>query len=188
MELAKKHTGGLLVALALLMAISRADHFGSATHLPDASWAMFVLAGFYLPRWVLPFLLLEAGLVDYWAISFGGVSGWCFTPAYWFLIPTYAVLWWGGRSYRSRYTFSLRGLADCAATVFAVTCAAFLISNVSFYWLSGYFGKQGPAEYAAEVAQYLPPYLQGVFLYWGFAVLLHIVAVSGTRMQRIART
>jgi hypothetical protein len=31
------------------------------------------------------------------AIMLGGVSDWCVTPAYGFLIPTYACLWYGGR-------------------------------------------------------------------------------------------
>lgn len=179
----KKYTGGLMVAMMLLMAISRADHFGSATHLPDASWAVFLLAGFYLPYWVFPMLLLEAGAVDYWAIHYGGVSDWCLTPAYWFLIPTYAVLWSGGRFYATRYKFSLSSLLECVGIVLMVTSMAFLISNASFYWLGNYFNSMSVAQYAARVAQYLPAYVQGVLLYLGFAIVLHAVAIVGSRQK-----
>lgn len=38
----------LLALFALLMAATRFHHFGSALFLPDASLAVFFLAGFYL--------------------------------------------------------------------------------------------------------------------------------------------
>jgi hypothetical protein len=40
---------GLL--LAALIAATRSHHFASALHLPDASWAVFFLAGALLPGW-----------------------------------------------------------------------------------------------------------------------------------------
>src|SRR5690554_3136356 len=48
----------IVLGLAVLMAATRSHHFASVTHLPDASWAVFFLAGFYLrPLWVFPALL-----------------------------------------------------------------------------------------------------------------------------------
>lgn len=166
-----------IAALAALMAATRPYHFGSALHLPDASLAVFLLAGFYLPRWVFPLLLVEAGLVDYLALNYGGVDGWCFSPAYWFLIPTYFAMWFGGRFFRMRYRFSMRGLSEFAAIAFAATGAAFLISNSSFYLFAGYFEKLSAAQYGNQVAQYFLPYLQSAFLYLSAAALLHIFAV-----------
>ncbi|MGH8472507.1 MAG: hypothetical protein ACREVJ_08675, partial [Gammaproteobacteria bacterium] len=50
------------LTLALLMAATRSHHFAATLHLPDASWAVFFLAGFYLrPLWVFPALLALAG-------------------------------------------------------------------------------------------------------------------------------
>jgi hypothetical protein len=93
-----KRTLAITSVLATLMLATRYHNFGSALHLPDASLAMFFLAGFYLrPAWLFPFYLLEAGLIYYLVIMLGGVSDWCVTPAYGFLIPTYACLWYGGR-------------------------------------------------------------------------------------------
>jgi hypothetical protein len=168
-------------ALLMLMAATRAYHFGSALHLPDASLAVFLLAGFYLPRWAFPALLVEAGLVDYLAINYGGVDGWCFSPAYWFLIPTYFVLWFAGRFYAVRYQFTLRSLAEFVVIAFAATGTAFLISNASFYWFADYFEKMSTAQYGTQVAQYFLPYLQSAFLYLSAAALLHWAALQVVR-------
>ena len=54
------------LALAVLMAATRSHHFATALHLPDASWAVFFLAGVYLWRVsMLPALMAEAALIDY---------------------------------------------------------------------------------------------------------------------------
>lgn len=168
-------------ALACLMAATRPYHFGSALHLPDASLAVFLLAGFYLPRWVFPVLLVEAGLVDYLALNYGGVDGWCFSPAYWFLVPTYYAMWFGGRFFATRYRFTMRGLSEFAAIAFAATGTAFLISNASFYLFAGYFEKLSSAQYGTQVAQYFLPYLQSAFLYLTVATVLHVLAVRVER-------
>lgn len=181
MNTSQTRTIAIFVTLTALMAATRAYHFGTALHLPDASLAVFLLAGFYLPRQAFPLLLVEAGLVDYLAINYGGVSGWCFSAAYWFLIPTYFVLWFAGRFYAGRYRFTLRSLLESAVIAFAATVAAFLISNASFYMFADYFAKLSAAQYGTQVAQYFLPYLQSAFLYLIAAVLLHIVAVQFSR-------
>lgn len=168
----------IFIALAALMAATRVHHFSTALHLPDASLAVFLLAGFYLPRWVFPVLLVEAGLVDYLAINYGGVDGWCFSPAYWFLIPTYFVLWFGGRFYATRYRLSLRSLAEFAGISFGAIGVAFLISNASFYMLADYFATMSVFQYGTQVAQYFLPYLQSAFLYLFAAAVLHIIAAQ----------
>lgn len=174
-------TTAILVTLITLMAVTRTHHFGSALHLPDASWAIFLLAGFYLPRWVFPVLLVEAGLADYFAINHDGVSNWCFSSAYWFLIPTYFVLWFAGRFYMARYRFSLHSLAEFAGIAFVATGSAFLISNASFYLLADHFAGMSAVQYSVQVAPYFLPYLQTTFLYLSVATLLQFVAVQVSR-------
>jgi hypothetical protein len=176
----------IFATLVALMAATREYHFGTALHLPDASLAVFLLAGFYLPRWAFPVLLLEAGLVDYLALNYGGVDGWCFSPAYWFLIPTYFVLWFAGRFYAERYRAEhcrppLRRLTEFAAIAFSATGAAFLISNASFYLLADYFGNMSAVEFGSRVEQYFLPYLQSAFLYLVPAAVLHFAAEQVTR-------
>ncbi|MEI7994736.1 MAG: hypothetical protein WCH01_07515, partial [Methylococcaceae bacterium] len=86
----------LPIPLIALMVMTRFHHFGDVLHLPDASLAVFFFAGFYRKKALLGFLLALAALIDYVAIE-NGTSSWCFSPAYVFLIPTYAVMWFAGR-------------------------------------------------------------------------------------------
>jgi len=166
-------TGLVLVAL---MAATRMHHFGSALHLPDASLAVFLLAGFFIASPLLfAGLLLEAGALDYVAINYLSVSDWCITPAYWFLIPTYAVLWYAGRYYARIHQHSLRSLGVFAGISAAALSVAFFISNGAFYRFSGRYPDISLAEYAARVAEYYPQYLAGGALYLACAAALYAV-------------
>ena len=176
---------GIFAALVLFMAATRFySHFGSAVSLPDASLAVFFLAGFYLARLAKPAaialvsLLLVAGGVDYYAIAFRGVSDWCFSPAYWFLIPTYACMWYAGRWFAARQQTSWTSLGLLAGVSWASTSAAFLISNGSFFMLSGRFSDMNLAQYAARVAQYYPPYLASTLMYLALAAVLHVLLTN----------
>lgn len=175
---------GIFALLALLMAGTRYNHFGSSVALPDASLAVFLLAGFYLARLRWPallafaFLLLEAAAIDYYAIAIQGVSDWCVSPAYVFLIPTYAVMMLSGRWFAARRQKSWGSLAVFAVLSFVATSSAFLISNASFYLFSGRFQDMSVSEYAARVVQYYPPYLSSALLYLAIAALVHIVLAS----------
>lgn len=175
-----KQTKNIVIfsTLAALMVATRDHHFGSVLQLPDASLAIFLLAGFYLPRLALPVLLIGAGLTDYFAINYNSVSDWCVSSAYWFLIPTYAVMWYAGKFYAARHTQSLRGLALFAATALLATSAAFVISSGSFYLFSGRFADMTALQYAASVAKYFVPYLSGAFFYLSVAAGVHVVAAN----------
>ncbi len=172
---------GIFAVLALLMAGTRYNHFGSSVALPDATLAAFLLAGFYLARWRWPallafaFLLLEAGAIDYYATAVKGVSDWCVTPAYWFLIPTYAVMMLAGRWFAAREQKSWGSLVVFGVASFISTSIAFLISNASFYLFSGRFPDMGVGEYAARVAQYYPPYVSSALIYLAIAACVHIM-------------
>jgi hypothetical protein len=156
----------MALALAALMAATRFHHFGSALLLPDASLAVFFLGGLYLRR-TLAFGAYAslAALIDYLAIAHAGVGGWCATPAYAFLLPTYACVWWAGVWCSGHERHGWRGYARLAGALLVATVFAFLISNASFYGLSGYFGEFSLAEYAARVARYFPPYVASAAAY-----------------------
>jgi hypothetical protein len=166
-------------ALIALMAATRFHHFGSGSYLPDASLAVFLLAGFYLRSpWMLLVLLGEAALADYLTIE-GGTSSFCVTSAYVFLIPTYAAMWLGGRLYRRVHTWSWQTLLPLAAIAVTSTVIAFAISNGSFYVLSGYFPNPSWSEYAAGFMKYLPPYLASTCMYIALAAIVHATAHAG---------
>lgn len=179
----------IATALVALMAATRFHHFGSAISLPDASLAVFFIAGFYLrSSRVLVALLAIAALVDYLAISVGGVSDWCVTPAYFFLIPTYAVVWFAGRWAGTRHRETWMALAPLAAALAVSVTAAFVISNASFYFLSGRLPETGLMEYGLRIMKYFPLYAGSAFGYVAAAVALHAATVAISRTQPAAGT
>ena len=180
------------VALALLMAMTRFNHFGSSAVLPDASYAVYFLGGLFLGRirgalLVLALLLVEAALVDYYAINFRGVSGWCVTSAYGFLVFAYASLWFVGRWYAPRHDLTGKNLLGLFVAAVVAGSLAFVIANVSFYLLAGYFGRMSAAEYASSVAQYYGPYVEVAVMYIGGAVLLQMLYSILTSRQHGAK-
>ncbi len=154
------------LGLAMLMAATRYHPFGSAVQLPDASWTVFFLAGMFLGSagWFAAFVA-EGVAIDFLAITVGGVSGWCVTPAYPFLAFAYGALWLAGRGCPRAETVGGRGWARIAGALLVGVTAAFLISNGSFYLLSGYFPELSGSEYAARVARYYPRHALSAFFY-----------------------
>jgi len=97
--------------LVLLLIATRGHHFATLYDLPGASWAVFFLAGVYLRlRWVFGGLLALTWGLDFVAYTWSGVSGFCLTPAYVFLLPASGALWLAGRWYAGQYCFERRTL------------------------------------------------------------------------------
>ncbi|NCN89297.1 MAG: hypothetical protein GW936_07670 [Gallionella sp.] len=168
-------------ALVLLMAATRFNHFGSALALPDASYAVFFLAGLYLGRVrgalaLLALLMLEAALVDFYAINFREVSAYCVTSAYAFLVFAYGALWFAGRVYAARHRVGGKGMLGLLSAAALAGGAAFVIANVSFYLLAGYFGQMSAWQYVASVAQYFVPYVAVMMFYVGLAFAVQALA------------
>lgn len=190
MKILQNRTTWVIAALIVLMAMTRYNHFGSSVALPDASYAVFFLGGLFLGRMrgglaILGLLLVEAALVDYFAINFRDVSAWCVTSAYGFLVFAYASLWFVGRWYAPRHNLTGKGLLGLFAAAVAAVSLAFVIANVSFYLLAGYFGSMSVAEYASRVAQYYGSYIEVAVIYIGCAVIVQMVqAILAGRQHR----
>jgi hypothetical protein len=168
------------LSLVAVMAATRFHHFGDALHLPDASWAIFFLAGFYLtPAWMLG-LMLEAVAIDAAAIGFMGVSAYCLTPAYAGLQVAHLALWAGGRSARSLGSGSAGPLRLAGAALVA-TALAFLVSNGTFYWFGGRVADTSLAQFAWTFVDYAPKFLASTLLYLGVAAGVHALAGSLAR-------
>lgn len=131
-----KIASAIMLILALIMLATRAFHVASALHLPDATWALFFLAGIYLGFASFGILLLEAVAIDVIFLLNGG-NDYCFSIAYGFLVIAYLALWLGGswvaRLRREGISLLLTGVAAW----FVASGAAYLLTNGSFYWLSG---------------------------------------------------
>lgn len=148
------------------MLLTRLHHFGDALSLPDASLAVLFLAGLWLTNWrFFVLLLIEAGLIDYITITQLGVSDYCVSPAYVFLIPTYACLWLAGRYCIKFQSLRLIDLIAQLSVLLIATSLAFIISNASFYLLSGKFSEMDWIEYILRVKQYYLPYMNSTLIY-----------------------
>lgn len=170
--------------LLAAMAATRFNHFGSSFALPDASYAVFLLGGMYLSRYAgfslaaFVTLLTAAGSIDWYATAAGGVSDWCMSPAYWFLIPTYAWIWLAGQWYGNKYTLTSNNTVNWLGGLLLISLVtssfAFFLSNATFFILSGRYDDMDMFEYGARVAGYYLPYLSITALYVGCTGALQI--------------
>lgn len=167
----------LIVAalLALLMVMTRGHHFADINVLPSASWAVFMLAGFYLASklWFPAFLGL-AVVLDLMSVYIGGASNFCVSPSYGFLLPAYGSLWLAGRWLLSRYQFNWTALFTLAMTLVTVTAVAGLFSGGGFYWFSGRYVDPTMAEYLTRFVQSYPGNLSKLSFYIAVAAVVHI--------------
>jgi len=154
MKLFTSNCSALVLMLAAAMLATRQIDPGV---LPDASWAVFFLGGFILgSRYLFALFMALAVAVDYIATQHLGVSSYCLSRAYLFVLPAYATLWWGG--YRSARHWqraeSLRSCARLGITLVAAVSLCFLISNASFYWLGGRVAAPHLAGWLANFRQW----------------------------------
>ena len=172
----------ILFVLALLMAASRAhvfDHFSP----PDASWAVFFIAGFHLRgwgRWAFPALMALAVGVDWWVITGQGIDFWnhyCVSAAYWFLVPAYAAMWAGGAWLRRRYAGARWDALGRLAFAFVLSVlACHLLAQGSFYWLSDSVADPTLAGWWKNYTDWLAPYLVTAGVYVSIAAALQVAA------------
>jgi hypothetical protein len=169
----------ILLALMVLMLATRYHHFGTALHLPDASMAIFFVAGFYLAGTVaLPILMLEAGLIDYIAISMAGVSDFCVTPAYSMLVVAYGVLWYGGAYYAKKfYKPNPSTLLPAGLIALASCLLSFLVSNGSFYWMGGHVTDTSFAGSVENFMRYMPSFVSVAMAYIAAFGVVHAIGV-----------
>lgn len=167
------------LALALLMALTRSHHWAALHSLPDASWAVFFLVGVYLRAfWIAPALMLGAALIDYVAITWGGVSSFCVSPAYWLLIPAYGALFLAGRVYARHHRLSWSALPWLAGCVLAGAMLAELFSSGGFYFFSGQYAEPSLGEFIPRLVKYFPAMLSTMAAYLGLAAVIHVAVAS----------
>lgn len=172
------------LTLAVLMAATRVHHFGVGTIAPDASTAVFLLAGLLLgsPYWLLA-LMAEATVLDLFAIKMIGVEAVCVTTGYGLMFPAYAMLWLAGRSQRNAPALDFLTGAKLALATVAGVAGFFVFSNIGYYIGGGFADPMGATEYAARVARYFPFYLV-VTLAYGAAGI--VVLALARRLQPAA--
>jgi hypothetical protein len=136
---------------------------------------VFFLAGVYLrPALALAGFMLEALLLDVVAVTWGGVSGFCLSPAYVFLIPAHATLWAAGRWYAARHRWGWSTLLTLVGSLFAGVAVAELLASGGFYLFSGRFVDLSLAELGGRLSAYFPSSVEALAFYVGLAMLVHL--------------
>jgi hypothetical protein len=176
-----------ILALTVLMAATRIEHFGVGQIAPDASTAVFFLAGLLIgnPLWLLAFLV-EASLLDLTAIKVVGIEAVCVTLGYGLMIPAYGALWLAARWVRKTNKLDMSNVAKLVCACSAGVVGFFLFSNIGYYLGGGFESSMGLEEYARRVARYFPQYLTGTLLYSAAGVMIAVLAARFAPRSRLA--
>lgn len=167
----------LTVTLIGLILITRTNSSNLVLDPPDITLAAFFIAGLFAPSALVFGLLFAAGVAaDLLSFSLG-VSDWCFTPAYPFLVPTYACLWYAGYVCRTTDYLKVSGAAKLIGC-FVLACAgAYFISSHSFFLFSGrYDGTKTAMEYWNSILRWFPSYIAWASIYSALALAVAAVA------------
>jgi len=189
MTLSNPQRAGIFAILAIVMLATRVNHFAA---LPDASWAVFFVAGFYLrgsARWAFPLLMALAVLIDFFVITSQGIDFWshyCVSIAYWFLVPAYLALWFGGSLLRRMYRgLGVRELVLLAGSLVVAVSVSYVVSNGSYYWLSDTWMAGGQLRsfggWIENLGDWYFGYLRTNAMYVGIAAVLHVGVVLAVR-------
>lgn len=169
----------LFGALAFVMLVTRTHSLSNVMHLPDTSLASFFIGGFFLRR-AVPFvgLSLLAFAIDVTVIGWFGQSSFCFTPAYWMLVPAYGTMWLAGRSGARKLGDQASSLVGLLALVCIATLVSELFSSGGFYFLGGRFADPTFAGFLPRLARYFPPTLMATVLWTGIAAAIYTLLVT----------
>jgi hypothetical protein len=179
----------LSVLLVVLILVTRTNYSTAVIDAPDVSLAAFFLAGLWIPsRWVFALLFAVAALAD--QLSFmAGVSDWCFTPAYVFLVPTYASLWYAGYLCRNADLFRVAGAIKIAVYFVLAVVVAYVISSYSFYFFSGRLTPTNTMKYTEGLLKWFwHPYFSYAAAYTalalGIAAVVRLVSPASARSPK----
>ena len=170
----------VFAVLALVMLITRTHSLSPYMHLPDTSLASFFVLGFLVRR-VTAFaaLFLLGFAIDVVVINWFGQSDFCFTPAYWMLVPAYGTMWLAGRIAQDRWGVGAAALPAIAILLAGATFVSDLFSSGGFYFLGGRFAGPTIAGFLPRLLRYFPPTLWATLGWSGLAAaaiaLLHVI-------------
>lgn len=168
---------GIWGALALLMVVTRGQHFASINALPSASWAIFLLAGIFLrPLWMALALIALASTLDLAALESGKITDWCLSPAYWATLVAYGSLWLAGRVYARLHRDHFATLLPLGLSMIVGAFVAYLCSGGGFYFFSGRYPEPTLAGFLPRIAHYYPLHMGNLGFYVGLAAAVYVVA------------
>lgn len=183
--LSGKNERFVALALAALMAATRIHHFGVGAIAPDASTAVFFLAGLMLvsPLYIVGFSVLAIGL-DMIALGPVGVADACMSGGYWLLFVGNAALWFAGRTARGVVRLDAVAAVKLFAMATAGTLAFFVLSNTGYYFGSDW-ASLSVQEYVQRVSRYLPYYWLVTLAYVTAGIAVFRLAARGLPVSAV---
>ena len=177
----------IAVFLLTIMVLTRG---GFVAHIQDASWAVFILIGFYLRSYMgLPILMLSAIVIDFAVIAArGGHQDYYLTPSYLFIIPAYSALWFSGRYIANNYSESLKGLFTFVGAAVVGIVACDLISSAGFYWMSAPMVELSMSDFIGRIAEFTPLSLKSTTLFLSVAAVTHLAFVEARKFTSSEQT
>lgn len=163
-----------LAILAAVTLFTRTHWLSQVIHLPETSLASFFILG-YLVRSPLAYaaLFLLGFAIDVVVIYVLGGSGFCFTPAYWMLVPAYGVMWLAGRFAAERLGWRLSALPATAVLLAGAAFVSQLCSSGGFYFLGGRYEDPTIAGLLPRIQRYFPGTLLATLLWSGVGAAVY---------------
>lgn len=179
----------ILALLAVLMLITRPHVLDQYLHMPDTAWASFFVLGYFVQtRLAFPALFALGFLIDVVVIYLFGGSGFCFTLAYWMLLPAYGTMWLAGRFAATRLPPKASSLPFMGVLATAGAFVSHGFSSGGFYLLSGHFANPTLADFMLRVERYFPGNLLAMWVWLGVAALAYVVSIkAGASIAPAAR-
>lgn len=180
----------IFAILTLLMLATRTHHFATLNSLPSASIAIFFLAGMYLRNmkafWFFYILTIT---IDLASSYYRGQFGDCITTSYPALVFSYGVMFAAGFYSKPNWQQSAWqiSIVKVAIVLFIASATAFLISNGSYYALSGKFPDLSWTEYATRVDKYFFNYISNPTFYVFSAIVIDFT-VSHFLTEKVLNT
>ncbi|HQS97277.1 MAG: hypothetical protein B7Y31_10545 [Novosphingobium sp. 16-62-11] len=169
--------------LALVMLVTRTHSLSNVMHLPDTSLASFFALGFLVRRGIaFAALFALAYAIDVTVIGWFGQSDFCFTPAYWMLVPAYGTMWLAGRFGAEKLGERASALPAITVLLVAATFVSQLFSSGGFYFLGGRFEDPTLAGFMPRLGRYFPSTLYATLL-WTAAAAGVLALLSMARPQ-----
>jgi len=168
--------------LIIFMLVTRIDYIPP---IPDASWAVIFLIGFYLRNRIgLALIILLALVIDFAQIAArGGHQDFFLAPSYFFIIPAYSALWFAGRSFASKYSENIKGLIlfFLSATTGIIICH--LVSSGGYYWMSLNIIELNTKDFIFRTLDFLPLALKINLIYLGIAAVIHFLFTQNSNLN-----
>lgn len=164
------------VLVATLVAATRVPMPGIGLHVPDASFAAFMLAGVFVrERAAFAVLMALAAAIDLAMAAAIGAQAACMTPAYAMLVPAYGAMWLAGRWAAWLFGRGLDALPVTLAAAGAACVVAEVLASGGYYLLSGRFAHPDLSGMVARLTLYFPYALVSTLAWTAFG---HAVAAS----------